>query len=342
MRSVIAVLLAVLLPCCGCGKGGSQPPSGDAETTAAMSPGAPSAADAALPDVAPDPAWQEVLAAARSTLPPGDPALLEQALDRFAPFERDLRERLRDRRKYDDGTPFEPVPDAARQAIDDLCAWQRAGGGLDRTDCRSARVLETLTLARLALELSAGAPEHPALRAALYLAQRFREEGTTLLQVMLGAAIMLDAAERWKTLPPDARPVFAEYAPSDGFLVRAVAAEGVCAVRTAELILGPEGDDLRAKLAVEYGLPTPAEQAEFLGGELGDLRRYFTDLLHALREGGADPATAFARADALSETLHADPTVHPLASTIAAPLGKRLQELNDARDAYRAYLESGS
>jgi hypothetical protein len=343
MRSALSVLLVALVPAGGCRKDASPSPTADAgrPTAAPVLPGT-SSADGVPAYVFSDPAWQEVQSAARSALPPGSSSLLEQALDRLAPFEPALRERLRERKQYDDGTPFEAVPEPARQAIDDLCAWQRAGGGLDTTSCEATRVLPTLTLARLALELSSGAPEHPALRAALYLSQRLREEGTTLLQVMLGVSVMLDAVERWKTLPPDARPVFAAYPPSDGFLLRAVAAEGVCVVRNAERILGPEGDDLRRKLAVEYGLPTEAELAEFLDRELGDLYRHFLSQVRVLRDASADPSAAFPRLDELAEALRRDPKLHPVISTFASPIGRRLQEMSEARDAYREYLQGGS
>jgi hypothetical protein len=301
-----------------------------------------SSTDAAPPvDGSVDPAWQEVLAAAKSALPAGEHATLDRALDRLAPFAGDLEERLELRRRNDDGTPLTGLPPEVLAAVDDLQAWQRGGGGLDTSACDDPNALRLRTLARAALQLSYDAPDDPNLRAVLYLAQRLREEGPTLLQVMLGAALGDEAVARWKIKPGDARRVFAAYAPSAGFLLRAVAAEGTCVLRNAERALGPEGDSLRAGLTREYGLATEGERQEFLRAEVEAVRRYEVDLLRATRAWLADPTGAADDLDGHVAEAKREPKAHPILAVVAIPLGRRLRELAEARARYLTFVQGG-
>ena len=345
-----AVLLpALLVAAAACRKPSDARPYSDVSALPTNGIPAQPVGDAAFgPAIAlptPDPSWQEVLVAAKSPLPSGEHETLDRAveqlgrLSRHAPLERDFGLRLLENRRIDDGTPLDNLPDEALAALADLRAWSENGGGLDTSDCTTDRALTIQTLGRLALDQSAPDPADPNLHAALYLAHRLREEGPTLLAVATGVEIGNDAVDRWKILPTDARPVFALYAPTTGFLLHVVAAEGLCAVRMSEETVSA-GDPLWAEMARRSGMAAADDVRGFALEQLDALRRYSVSLVRKMREHPDDPLPTLDWLDRIEAEWSLGPSTPPVMSLVVSPMAGRLKGLAESAAHYRQYVDS--
>jgi hypothetical protein len=365
MRSLV-VIGAVLALACACRKSAGPESPGDgggqvrSAATDAPVAGASAAGGDALPsgDASADPAWQDVLAAARSLLPPGEHATLDRAVERAKPYLLEvadvttLQERGRDGgmdrlaaalrdalgEPAVDAGPAALLPGDVLAAVDDLRAWQVGGGGLDTTVCEAPDVLALGTLVRAALALAAATPDDPNLRAVLYLSRRLREEGPTLVHVLQGIQFGNGAVARRQEQPCDAGPLFAEHAPRADVLVRAVAVDGVCAVRNAERALGPDGDALRARWADDLGVAADPASLVVLRSEVEAVRRCAIERLRAVRGWLADPSGAAGTIDRCATEAARDSRAHPVMSLVLRPLEGLLRRMQQDLAVYRAFL----
>ena len=137
--------------------------------------------------------WPEVERLATALVPGGDGALLDTALARIT------------------------TDDVPEQSLDDAIAWRKADGGLG---WRAGRTLEDPRPLR-ALKLGVALIERRSdVATALYLGQRLRSEGPSLIDIAVG----FDLAKK----VVDAKlPVIPELAPTEAEIHRAPAAEAV-------------------------------------------------------------------------------------------------------------------
>lgn len=170
--------------------------------------------------------------------------------------------------------PFDPVvagvntiDDVPVAALDGLNAWSDAGGGLpwraERTlgkDVMTTSVAVAIRAGRVASAAVDRRGDPAAVRAALYLGQRLREEGGSLIELSIGVAI----ADHVRAVHASASPGSDEIrlAPSDAEVRRGLAAEAVKMAAT----LTERGGDARPTYAAypAFLLDAPSDRRVFL------------------------------------------------------------------------------
>lgn len=196
--------------------------------------------------------WAQIQEWAKSTVKPGDSALIDKALEEVylhedtvhAAWQARNRQPLSERpadetRSQGQG---DVLPEAVEEAVDALIAWAEARDGLELTDCTDTQAMSQfnlagyMTLIKAVQVRAAQEPRGPAAGALLYLGHRFRSEGTNLLHMLIGLTIAADVAEWAEDHPGLWDPAFATYAPAEDALVRAVSVETVCTWQMAQLL----------------------------------------------------------------------------------------------------------
>ena len=148
--------------------------------------------------------WPEVERLATPTVPGGEGALLDKALERIT----------------DDDVP--------ELALEDVIAWRKAGGGVGWRSGRAMddrRPLKVFKLGKALVERRSADPE--AVHAALYLGHRMRAEAPSLLDVMIGFEIT-------KLVVEAKLPTKPELAPTEAEIRRSLAADAVFMMRTVD------------------------------------------------------------------------------------------------------------
>jgi hypothetical protein len=216
--------------------------------------------------------------------------------------------------------------------LPELVAWAEGDGGLMATPCtdhvRSGGwLMRLLPLTSHALRTAPDDPEHASVRAVLYLGERLRAEGVTLLEVTVGEQLLLDVV-RWhqaRGLPAGAS--LRRWRNDDEPPLRALAAQALCAEATIERMrLDPTyaGADAGAHIDIE------AEHA----------RQLTLALLERARAVGDDPARLEAvAADSTAAIAAAEPTA-PAASFLLERIPERFLALVRDHHVNRAAVEA--
>lgn len=200
------------------------------------------------------------------------------------------------------------------------------------------KLLAVLGLARAALVVASADPDAPELHAVLQLAERFRAEGLSLLEGMVGSALA-DLVRDWAVaLGQPAAGALRGYAPTEDGLVRIVAAEATCSLALYATLRAPEHAQERELIARLHHTTTAADLARPLADEEAGLRRFWLELVVAEQRRPADPAatdrTLAARADELSRARERE----PLLSIVAPSAISAITRLRPAADRHRAWL----
>jgi hypothetical protein len=186
--------------------------------------------------------WPDVERLATPTVPGGDGALLTSAIERV---------------KGDD------IPELA---LEDAIAWRKAGGGLPWRAGRAVddqRPMTVLRIGRALLDRRADSPD--AVLTVLYLGQRLRGEGPSLLDSMMGFGLAKDVVGKGK--PPT--PEQAALAPTDAEVRRALPADAVMFDAMMRADLKPEEKDPQVQNMVRRAyaklvIGAPAERGAYL------------------------------------------------------------------------------
>ena len=282
--------------------------------------------------------WAEVEAMGAPALAPGPPDELTRALALVE--DDDFAATLAPGFDPRDERLAEEVSDAAVDAVEALIRWHQAGGRLPPRECVGGKLgLAAARLARVALLVAGADSDAPAVHAVMTLASRYRAEGQSILEGMIGTSIA-DGAREWATklgLPPTG--ALRGYAPTEDGLRRIVAAEALCSMSLVAKHL-TDDDPTSATMAREYSARTGEDVTAMMAREAAGLRLYWVDLLADLRGRDADPVATDRRISARAEQLGRDTLRHPVLSMVVPATGHTIERLREADEAQRAWLAS--
>lgn len=262
-----------------------------------------------------DARWEQVVAWAKPTVEPGDPARFTRAVELARDHTKAVRGAHRRAERYavDAGV----LPAAVDEAVAALVGWAQAGDGLAVAVCDdpgqtvAQELLVAYELARAALLTAPDDPEHPHVMAVLYLGHRLRGEGKNALQVTVGMAVSAAAVDWAQARGVKPGKTFRDLAPTrdDGF--RALAAEAVCQVSL-----------------VEVG----GRQDQAIGTQLAAVRAFNTDTVHGAFRRKGDPKRLEAYLVARAEQGRKQ-TETPVLRRLASAT-RLLVDIRKERDAY--------
>lgn len=325
-----ALLLATLLVAAACKGEARRPPT--------------SAPEAEVPAAA----WAAVEAAGAPAIAPGPADPLVRALALIAASK--LPDGLR--------AGFDPHDQALRaqlstdvlDAVDALVQWDQVEGRLPARPCSVGlaggaaggaaplKVAAALNLGRAALVVASGDPDAPELHAVLRLAQRFRVEGRSVLEGMVGSAFAGMAREWAVALGLPAAGALRGYTPTEDGLLRLVAAEATCSLELYGSVGTPEHQQERDLIARLHHATTAAEVDHAIAAEDDRLRRFWLELLAAEQGRAADPAATDRKLEARADELRRAPAREPFLSVIAPAAIVAIGRLRAADDQQRAWL----
>lgn len=291
--------------------------------------------DRGAPKVSPE-QWAEVEATGAAAVAPGPPDELVRALalidgDRFV-------DGLHADFDPKDQRLAEEVPEAAIDAVEALIRWDQANGRLPARACVGGTTsLATLKLSRVALLVAGADGDAPEVHAVIALANRYRAEGLSMLEGMVGSAIG-DSTRRWAqalALPPTG--ALRAYAPTEEGLRRIVAAEALCSMSMVAKATDPEQPEAE-EFAREYRRHTGRDARALMASETAHLRLYWIDVLAALRARVDDPVTTDRRLAATAERLGRQKLEHPVLSVVVSAMPHTIERLRESDDAQRAWL----
>lgn len=262
-----------------------------------------------------DERWAQVITWAKPTVKPGDAALFERAVELAKDHSKAVRDAHRGAQRY----AVEPgaLPAAVDQAVATLVAWAQAGGGLavgvcdDPAQTVAQDFLVAYEVARAALLTAPDDPEHPQVRAVLYLGHRLCGEGNSALQVTVGVALSAAAVDWAQARGVKPGKAFRDLAPAKDIVFRTLAAEAVCQVSL-----------------VEVG----GREDQTIGTQLKAVRAFNTDTVHGAFRRKDDPKALEAYLGARAEQGRKQ-TDTPLLRTLAAGI-RPLVDIRKERDAY--------
>jgi hypothetical protein len=280
--------------------------------------------------------WAEVEAAAQGEVAPGPADELVRALTLIADDE--FVDDLPGGFDPDDERLIDAVPEAALDAVEALVRWEQANGRLPARTCTPDKTLfGTLKLARVALLVGGADPDGAELRAVVRLGARYRAEGLSMLEGMVGGAIINEARGWADKLELPRTGALRGYAPTEDGLRRIVAAEAVCSLSLFAKLQEPDSADattLREALGDAGRRGVPA----LIAAEGAHLRAYWITLLAELRGRAADPAATDRRIAERAERIDRQPERHPVLSLLVTATARSIANLRDYDDDHRAWL----
>lgn len=285
------------------------------------------------------PRWAQVVEWARPASPdPGSHVVLTRAAAELRPVREEVKRLLRE--GASDALPFidrTGLPPEAARALASLVEWHQGGGGLGGRSCRQLDdTLDIHALGQLALAVS-DSVEQPEVQAALELARRLRDDGPSILTVMVGASLA-DAAVSWsRERGAGPAPAFARLRPPPTFVQRSLAAEAVCSLELAALLRGPDGAAERESLARRRAVTGDAVTA-LVEREIAAVRQYQEDLVHGVRDRLGDPAALDAFLEERARAAH-DQDDWLLLKVVVPPGAHLVEKLREHERNVTAFLD---